>query len=326
MKQQERDKFKELVFERDNGICVVPGCNKKAQDAHHIIERKLWISDKEKGGYLIDNGVSLCMDHHIHAECNFFPPQALRNWAGIKKRLLPLQLDPRKLYNKWGEEIIIRPNRTHIKYQSTPYLTFSEHFNGNEEKCIIDTERFIRLPCVITEKMDGSNVCLTRDKVTARNGDNATHKSFDMLKALHSKIQKQIPKNKQIFGEWLYAKHSIHYNELKAYFQVFGVYDQLQELWESWAYTVELALNLGLTTVPILEETTKHNIHSFMHAVTEQAEKVIKNGGEGVVVRSIYPFHYGQFFMNIGKYVRQNHVQTSQHWSTGPIIKNNLKY
>lgn len=53
-----RDQFRELTFERDKHTCVF--CDKPAQDAHHIIERRLW-SD---GGYYLDNG---CFD-----EMNFW--------------------------------------------------------------------------------------------------------------------------------------------------------------------------------------------------------------------------------------------------------------
>jgi hypothetical protein len=36
-----RDEFNKRVFERDNFLCVIPGCGQKAVDAHHIIERKV---------------------------------------------------------------------------------------------------------------------------------------------------------------------------------------------------------------------------------------------------------------------------------------------
>lgn len=57
-----RDIFRESVFSRDNHKCVI--CGNPAKDAHHIIERRLF-SD---GGYYIDNGASLCEEHHI--KCN----------------------------------------------------------------------------------------------------------------------------------------------------------------------------------------------------------------------------------------------------------------
>jgi len=57
-----RDLFREMVFQRDNHQCVI--CHGPAQDAHHIIERRLW----PDGGYYLLNGASLCGEHHIAAE------------------------------------------------------------------------------------------------------------------------------------------------------------------------------------------------------------------------------------------------------------------
>lgn len=57
-----RDEFRNGVFARDGHRCVI--CGEPAQDAHHIVERRLF-SD---GGYYLDNGASLCGKHHIMAE------------------------------------------------------------------------------------------------------------------------------------------------------------------------------------------------------------------------------------------------------------------
>ena len=74
-----RDKFREGVFERDDYKCVV--CGNPAQDAHHIIERRLFTD----GGYYLDNGASLCGDHHLEAEQTTISTATLRALIGIKK-------------------------------------------------------------------------------------------------------------------------------------------------------------------------------------------------------------------------------------------------
>jgi len=68
-----RDDFRTNVFKRDKYTCVVPGCKQKAQDAHHIIERRLWTDQSEHGGYFLSNGASVCGYHHEHAAetCTF---------------------------------------------------------------------------------------------------------------------------------------------------------------------------------------------------------------------------------------------------------------
>lgn len=66
-----REEFKRQVFAATNGMCCVPGCDCKAVDAHHIMDRKLW-SD---GGYYLKNGAALCARHHFDAESGRITPK-----------------------------------------------------------------------------------------------------------------------------------------------------------------------------------------------------------------------------------------------------------
>ena len=55
--------FRENVFSRDNNTCKF--CNIKDNlDAHHITDRTLM----PNGGYVKENGISLCEKHHMDAE------------------------------------------------------------------------------------------------------------------------------------------------------------------------------------------------------------------------------------------------------------------
>lgn len=61
-KKQIREHFRAVVFTRDKFTCKF--CDKPAVDAHHITDR----NDIINGGYVLENGISLCEDHHIMAE------------------------------------------------------------------------------------------------------------------------------------------------------------------------------------------------------------------------------------------------------------------
>jgi len=63
-KKETRNKFRNDVFERDNRQCKM--CAKKdcELDAHHITDR----SEMSNGGYVKENGISLCDECHIKAE------------------------------------------------------------------------------------------------------------------------------------------------------------------------------------------------------------------------------------------------------------------
>ena len=86
-----RDEFRNLCFERANGMCCIPGCNCKGDDAHHIMDRKLW-SD---GGYYLSNAASVCNKHHIDCETGVYTPYQVMQFAGIDIKYLkkPQSLD-----------------------------------------------------------------------------------------------------------------------------------------------------------------------------------------------------------------------------------------
>ncbi len=362
-----RQKFRDEVFSRDNNNCIVPWCNRNADDAHHIIERKLW----ENGGYIPENGASVCNHHHRYAEENHIPPQAFYMWAGIgiDEIKLPKRIRTKDI-NKWGDEFETPPwkeHRNRIKYQSSRHLL---PLYWNDEKTVAkkrieddDTELesiddFVGVPLVITHKMDGSNCMIVNDvdnPVRARNGSSP----IETMKKLYGegglywqqKVNQKLPNRLQVFGEWVYAKHSIHYgcnckqtcedigpslseltgiNDDRAYFQIFGVYDKIFDIWLSWPETKKVAKTLGFPTTPIIycendkDEATFDKPSEAINTLIKYARDVINNGGEGIVVRSKYPYHYGQFSRRLGKYVRENHVKTDKHWSKNRIIENKI--
>ena len=71
-KRQVRDAFRKAVFKRDKFACRGPSCEFKSTkekadqelDAHHITDRTL----VPYGGYVRENGVSLCPTCHFKAE------------------------------------------------------------------------------------------------------------------------------------------------------------------------------------------------------------------------------------------------------------------
>ena len=99
------------------------------------------------------------------------------------------------------------------KYNRTYHLPWSPG-GTSDDKIAKDLSIIFSNDIVITEKMDGSNTSLEIGGCFARTHSGPpNHPSFDPLKALHASIKHQIPEGVQLFGEWLYAKHSIHMND-----------------------------------------------------------------------------------------------------------------
>lgn len=64
-KKHIRAKFREAVFNRDRYTCVMCNISPKSRlDAHHITDRSLM----PNGGYVVENGISLCEGCHMRAE------------------------------------------------------------------------------------------------------------------------------------------------------------------------------------------------------------------------------------------------------------------
>lgn len=361
-----RKQFREQVFERDNHTCTVPWCDEPADDAHHIIERSCW----EDGGYIPRNGVSVCNKHHQYAETNDIPPQAFWMWLGIDDPPLPESVNSADI-DKWGNEFETPPwehLRDRIKYPSSRHLlplywyddtVAEDRMKNDDDTGLTSVEDFVGIPLVITHKMDGGNCMLVSDienPVRARNGSSPE----DTMRPLYrdgglywqQEVHQKLPDRLQVFGEWVYAKHSIHYgcdcedpcddigpslseltgvDDERAYFQVFGVYDKVLNMWLSWPETQQVADELGFPTTPVIYEEDDRDIATFeteaeaRQKLLEYAHEVVDNGGEGIVVRTKFPFHYGQFGRRLGKYVRENHVKDGEeHWSARTVIQNKI--
>ncbi len=96
-----RDEFRAQVFVRTGGKCVF--CERAAVDAHHILERKLFVAT---GGYFADNGAAVCAEHHWACETTQLSVEEVRAAAGIAKPVLPPGFDGSRSYDKWGNRIL----------------------------------------------------------------------------------------------------------------------------------------------------------------------------------------------------------------------------
>lgn len=336
----DRSAFKEKVFQRDNNQCVM--CGEPAVDAHHIIDRSLW----DDGGYYIDNGVSLCQEHHLQAEYTIISCADLRTEAGIKNKKLPDHFYALSEYDHWGNIELPSGNRIigelfhqenvqkalkagnalrlfspYVKYPRTYHFSYSPGLM-NDDKQHEDDSFFEGKHVVATIKMDGENTTAYRDYIHARSLDSKNHPSRNYVKQLHASIKHGIPEGWRICGENLYAEHSIRYNHLKDYFLVFSIWDE-RNVCLSWKDTTTYTKVLGLNIVDVIYSGifNRDIIHEkFLEYTNRNTDDV-----EGYVVRISGEFHYKYFRKNVAKWVREQHVQTDQFWMNKPVIPNKLE-
>lgn len=319
-----RDQFREGVFARDNHKCVI--CGQPGQDAHHIIERRLW-SD---GGYYLSNGATLCGEHHIQAETTDLSCYQIRESAKISIVALPDGYYHDHEYSKWGDVILPSGMRMKgplfndesvqkilsqgaqlytytdwVKYPRTYHLPWSEG-KTKDDKTLSDCSQFEGKIVVVTEKMDGENTTIYKDYIHARSIDGRSHWSRSRVKNLAGLISHELG-DYRICGENLQAKHSIKYDNLESYFYMFSIWDSLNNCL-SWKETQEWAEILNLTTVPVLYHGP-WDAKLIQDLYTQDKRETM----EGYVVRIEDGFHYLNFNKSLAKFVRANHVDSSNH-------------
>lgn len=339
-----RDRFREGTFARDGHKCVF--CGEPAVDAHHILERRLF-SD---GGYYLNNGASVCEKHHLECEMTKITVDAVRTACGITKPVLPQHLYEDVVYDKWGNVCLENGTRLrgdlfddesvqkilkqggvlddfvpYVKYPRTYHLPWSPGMHS-DDRMMPDVNVFAGKRVVVMEKLDGENSSLYTDYSHARSVTSGNHPSRNWLRAFHSRFMADIPQGWRVNVENVYAKHSIKYEELSTYAYGFAIWDDRNKIlpWQETLLWFEL---FGVTPCPVIywgeyDRAKIERAYADYKAAREQSGGEI----EGYVVRIDEPFHYSQFKHNVGKYVRANHIQTTQHWMRGQqVVPNTLK-
>ncbi|MGB0977592.1 MAG: RNA ligase family protein [Prolixibacteraceae bacterium] len=333
-----RDNFREGVFARDNHKCVI--CGKPAQDAHHILERRLF----DNGGYYLNNGASLCSKHHIEAETTELDAQVIRDAAGITTIVLPEHLYTEFKYDKWGN--IMNPNGTrvqgelfyqetvqkilkqgnmlglfskYVKYPRTYHFPFSQPNRKDDKYWSTDYYKHFEDKRVIcTIKMDGENTSMYPDHVHARSLNSEMDDTRKKVKDIWSRIAWEIPEDWRLCGENLYARHTIPYDNLESYFYMFSIWYG-NNICMSWDEMCEWADILNIATVPVLYDGI------FDANIVEDLPNDPRlKGQEGFTMRIADEFPYASFRNSLVKYVSPDFVVPHGHWRRNKIVPNNL--
>lgn len=215
-------------------------------------------------------------------------------------------------------------NLNRIKYPRTLHIPSSPGATSDDKMLTASqyVEFFQGRNIQITEKMDGENTTLYSDYLHARSLDSRHHPSRDWVKRFQSEIGHNIPDNWRICGENLFAKHSVSYDNLDSYFYGFSIWNE-NNICLSAEETSTWFTLLGIQHVPVIDSIVAYK--KWWEIIENHAKDVINKGGEGVVIRTAQSFHYDKFQEHLAKYVRANHVLSSEHWMSQLIIPNKLK-
>lgn len=209
-----------------------------------------------------------------------------------------------------------------IKYPRTYHLPFSPGATKDDKKLQDGWFEYYKgKEVVFTEKLDGSNTAMTCHDVYERSHASPTRHPWsrnlwDPFDGLYWKIKSFIGPNETIYGENLYGEHSIHYDALTHYWHMFAANDC--NMWYSWDDVKEFAKILDVPSVPELERGIIHDetdVKDTIDDIMEHTSYYGWCGREGVVMRVVDSFPITEFAHYVCKYVRANHVTTTEHWT-----------
>lgn len=331
-----RDDFRNGVFARDGHKCIF--CDAPAKDAHHIIERRLFVD----GGYYLDNGVSVCEEHHLACERTDIAVEDVRLAAKITRKVVPPHLYADQQIDKWGNPVL--PNGTrlrgelfydesvqkiiaghlhefspYVKYPRTNHISWSPGMNDDDRR-IENMGAFVGQRVIVSAKMDGEQTTMYSDYIHARSIDSRHHVSRDWVKNFWSSIAHDIPEGWRVCGENLFAQHSIAYDELPSYLLGFSVWNEANTCL-SWDDTLDWFKLLGIVPVDVLYDGIydEKKLHEIEKGLSWEKD-------EGYVLRVADAFAYGEFRHKAAKWVRKGHVMTAKHWMHGQaVVPNKLR-
>jgi len=196
-----------------------------------------------------------------------------------------------------------------------------------------DYENFMNNEDVfIAEKVDGAQLGISIDenyKVVVQNRshyvNSKSHSQFEKLDKWimdHSQsLYELLDQDTILFGEWLYAKHSIYYSKLPDYFMAFDLYDKKKKLF----YNRDILVNkLKDTNIHYVREIYRGKIKdkNQLLKLIEQKSAYTDDRVEGIYLK-IFENNYVK---SRCKLVRNDFLSGNEHWSKGIIKKNTIQY
>lgn len=150
------------------------------------------------------------------------------------------------------------------KYPRTPHLTGSRLQPGDEELRVVSPDHLRGQHLVVEEKLDGANSAISfgddgRLLLQSRGhflDGGPREKHFGLMKAWAVSVQRRLwdalGKRYIMYGEWLYAKHTIFYDVLPHYFFEFDIFDKSESQFLSTQRRRELLRGVPVHSVPVL--------------------------------------------------------------------------
>lgn len=249
-----------------------------------------------------------------------------------------------------------------IKYPRTPHIEGSRLQPGDEDLSQIPFDNIAGRHIVIEEKIDGANSALSFNPQGELLLQSRGHYLTGGYRERHYNLFKQWAGIHQytlwerlgcryvMYGEWMYAKHSIYYDALPHYFMEFDILDRETERYLDTPSRQKITEGLPICSVPVLAEgrfsrmddvlkylgnsrfiTPDHiaNLRATAEKEGLDADKICRETDATMTMEGLYikVEEEGQVVQRV-KYVRSSFLQiveeAATHWLERPIVPNGL--
>jgi len=250
------------------------------------------------------------------------------------------------------------------KYPRTPHLKGSKLGEGDEDLSQLSFDGILGRHIVIEEKIDGANCAVSFDGdgnlLLQSRGHYLTggyrERHYNLLKqwanencdALFSALEDRYI----MYGEWMYAKHTVFYDALPDYFMEFDIFDRKNGVFLDTGARGEITRKIGIiSSVPVLAQGVFKNKKEILSCLGHSlyitdahidalrkicedagldAEKIIAETDPGTMMEGLYiKVEEGGIVTERMKFVRQSFSQCAEvpqsNWHSRPIIPNKLK-
>ncbi|MFN7931296.1 MAG: RNA ligase family protein [Blastocatellia bacterium] len=250
-----------------------------------------------------------------------------------------------------------------FKYPRTPHIEGSRLQPGDEDLNTIPFRDLAGRYIVVEEKLDGANAGISFDRagrlfLQSRGhflDGGARERQFALLKTwanIHQQALWELLRDQYVlYGEWLFAKHTVFYDTLPHYFLEFDVLDMRTGEFFSTARRHEMLRGSPLVSVPVLWRgaaqtlthlqslvtTSLYKSHAWrarLHAACEEQkqkhELVVQQTDDSDLAEGVYiKVEEGGRVVERYKFVRASFLQavaeSGSHWMDRPILPNQLR-
>lgn len=249
------------------------------------------------------------------------------------------------------------------KYPRTPHLEGSRPQPGDDDLASVHFEEIAGQNLVVGEKLDGANTGISfspaGELLLQSRGHFLTggprERQFDLLKTWASAHRKSLwtslGHRYVMYGEWLYAKHTLFYDALPHYFIEFDVLDTSEGMFLSTDRRRELLRNLPVASAPILRRGRVSRSDELRALVGPSRFRTARNqvvlaelcrakglGSARVAQETDSTNHLEGLYIKVEeggqvvarcKFVRPDFLSavrdTATHWLDRPIVPNQLR-